>query len=211
MSGPPKDIPAADLWAKLQARPRPSKLIDFPGAEGLGQFAIWVLTQEERMSSITAAEKKAKLHLKDGKRDDIGYESLYSDALCIEILSRACRDSEDLTRPLFPSPKLLQEKLTTEELAVLFQQYLTVQLELGPIISQLTEAEMNAWVERLVEGGSAFPFEVLTWETQRILLLFMARQVASLRTASTSAGSLPEDPPTPDETDSSKTDSSESE
>lgn len=184
---------------KLQEMPRPSKVVDFPrknlDGQATGQIRIWVLKQEERMASIFEAERLTKHYLKDGKKDDLGYEDLYQDAVCVEVLTRACRNVDDPKRPAFPSSKQLRQELTTDELATLFQHYLTVQLELGPIVASMSEAEMTAWVERLQEGGSAFPFDLLSSELQRILLLFMARRLSISSTVTSSAGSQPEEQP----------------
>jgi hypothetical protein len=205
MSKPPTDIPASALWLRLQDMPRPSKVVDFPRTKldgtPVGQLAIWVLTQEEQMSCAAAGERFARLHLKEGKKDELGYESLYSNAVCVEILWRSCRDTDDLNRPAFPSPELIRRTLTTEECTRLFEHYLTVQLELGPIVDKMSDAEVDAWIRRISEGGSAYPFDLLSSDMQKILLLTMARRLESSQTAKSSAGSPPEEPPTsaPDE------------
>lgn len=202
MSGPPKDIPASQLWLKLQELPRPSKLVDFPrkGEDGepVGQLAIRILTQEEQMICSIAAEKSARDHLKEAKRDDLGYERFYTDAVCVEVLYRACRDPEDPSRPAFPTSKQIREALTTEECAALFNHYLTIQLELGPTVISMSDAELEAWIDRLVEGGSAFPFDLLSSDLQKLVLLHMGYQLRSSQTDKSSAGSPPEETPPSD-------------
>lgn len=206
MSGPPKDIEPSSLWLKLSGKERPFKLVDFPrndeNGEPIGQLAIRILTQEEQMAATAAAEKLAKELLKDGKKDEIGYERLFTDAVCLEVLFRACRDPEDQVRSAFPSVKQIQKALTTEECAVLFSHYLTVQMELGPIVISMSDEEIEAWITRLAEGGSAFPFDLLSSDLQKIVLLSMAFQLRSSATDKSSAGSQLEestanDSPTP--------------
>lgn len=196
MSGPPADVSATDLWLKLSSRERPSKLVDFPRKDDdgnpVGQLRIRILTQEEQMVCASAAEEVAKKHGKDGKKDELGYERLFADALCVEVLFRACRDEKDQNRTLFPSPKALRSALTTEECSMLFQHYLTVSVELGPTALTMSDEEFEAWVSRLAEGGSAFPFDLLSSDLQRLLLLYMARLLTSLRDKS-SVGSQPEE------------------
>jgi hypothetical protein len=197
MSGPPTDIPASQLWLALSSQERPSKVVDFPrktdSGEPVGQLRIRVLTQEEQMSSTKAAETLVKEHLKDGKKDELGYERLFTDAVCVEVLFRACRDVDDIKRTVFPSPKHMRNTLTTEECAMLFQHYLTVQLELGPIVVNMSDDEVEAWISRLAEGGSAFPFDLLSSDLQKILLLHMAYQLRSSQTDKSSVGSPPEE------------------
>ncbi len=197
---PPSDTPPSALWLALASSERPSKVVDFPRfdlkGEAVGKLRIRILTQEEQMAAAAAAEKLAKEHLKDGKKDELGYERLFSDALCIEVLFRACRDENDVKRPAFPSVKQIRQMLTTEEAATLFQHYLTVQLELGPTRIEMSDEEAEAWIDRVAEGGSAFPFDLLSSDLQRLLLLHMAFQLRSSPTDKSSAGSLPEEPTT---------------
>lgn len=197
MSGPPTDIPASELWLKLAQKERPSKLVDFPrkGEDGkpVGQLRIRILTQEEKLASASAAEKLVREHLKDAKKDDLGYERAFADAFTVEVLFRACRDETDEKRSTFPSPKHLRQALTTEECSMLFEHYLTVSVELGPIVVNMTDAEFESWIDRLVEGGSAFPFDLLSSDLQKILLLYMASQLRNSRTDKSSAGSPPEE------------------
>lgn len=193
MSGPPANIEPSELFRLLSEMPRPSQVVDFPrkiGPDGkpLPKMAIWVLTQEEQMACRRSAERLAQEHVKDGKKGSLGYEELYSDAMFVEVLFRACRVEGDLSRPVFPTPKHIRQTLSTDEIAVLFRNYMTVQLELGPIVATMTEEQMNAWIERLAEGGSAFPFDSWDSDVQRVLLLFMARLVVSLRTGTNSVG-----------------------
>lgn len=204
MSGPPTNIPPSALWLALSATERPSQLVDFPRyddkGESLGKVRIRVLTQEEQMICASAAEKVAREHMKEGKKDDLGYERLFSDAVCVEVLFRACRDESDVKKPAFPSTKDIRAKLTTEECAMLFQHYLTVQLELGPIVVSMSDDELELWVTRLAEGGSAFPFDLLSSDLQKILLLYMAYQLRTSATDSASPGPLPEESSSSDET-----------
>jgi len=194
---PPSDTSASVLWAKLQEMPRPSKLVEFPrkGVDGnpVGQLRIRVLTQEEQLICTDAAEKFAKARLKDGKRGEIGYEDLFSNAMCVEILYRACRDESNLDKAAFPSPKALQQQLTTDECDRLFAHYLTVQLELGPIIATMDEDTYNAWVERLAEAEGAYPLDLLSPDVLKRLAVTMAKQIMKYRTAASSVGSSPEE------------------
>lgn len=197
MSGPPTDIPPSALWAKLASAERPSKVVDFPrkdkNGDSFGQIAMRPLTQMEQMSCSKAAEDTAKKHLKETKREDLGYERLYSDAYILETLYRAARNPENVAYPAFPTPKSLSEALTTDECAMLYEHYLTVKLELGPLITEMSEDELEAWIDRLVEGGSAFPFDLISLELQKILVLYMAYQLRSSPTGSSSPGSPAEE------------------
>lgn len=111
------------VWEKLQATSRPSRVVAFPRAN-TGELRIWVLTQEEEMGSIIAADRLARERLRSAAKTDMGYEALYAAALSTEILFRACRDVTDPSRPAFPSPQQLRQMVTTEECDELFGHYL---------------------------------------------------------------------------------------
>lgn len=208
MSGPPENVTPSDLWLALSAIPRPYKLVDLPRnlpgtSTPVGQVAIWPLSQEEQMAVNAEADRFTKKLLRDPQKKDeanLGYEHTYANEVAIQVLWRVCRDASDIDggshkRPAFPSPKLMRETFTADEVGVLFNEYLTVQSELGPIVAGMSDDELEAWVRRIAKGGSAYPFDSLSWEQQRTLVLFMACRLDSYWTAMSSAGSQPDEPP----------------
>lgn len=148
------------------------------------------------MICTAAAEDVVRKHMKDGRKDELGYERLFTDALCVEVLFRACRDADAPERPAFPTPSSLQKMLTTEECGKLFEHYLTIQLELGPTVVTMSDDELEKWIDRLVEGGSAYPFDLLSSDLQKLLLLHMAFRLRSSPMAKSSAG-LPQEESSP--------------
>jgi len=195
MSAPEKLEPSA-LWLALTALPRPSRTMPLPRLkpgtdEPIGEVLVWPLTQEEQMAANAAADKFTKELLKDPQKKDeanLGYHHTYSNEVAIQVLFRACRDAENEKRPAFPSPSLMREKFSTDEIGVLFHGYCTIQSELGPIRAHMTNEEMEAMILRIAEGGSAFPFDSCSWEQQRTLVLSMASRLANCWTAMSSAG-----------------------
>lgn len=191
---------ASELWLRLQEMPRPSRIVDFPrkGPDGdfLGKIRIWVLTQEEQMICASAAEKFAKERLKDGKRDDLGYETVYANASVVEVLYRTCRDAEEPSRPFFPTPQAIRQTLTADECGRLFEAYLSVELELGPVVAKLEPVELDAWIDRIAEGGlAAGPFDSASRDMQKVLAFSMAYLIRELRKDKSSVGSQPEGTP----------------
>lgn len=185
------------LWLALTKIPRPHKVVDFPRndpetGKPVGQIAIWPLTQEEQMVCNAEADRYAKALLKDAQQKgeaNFGYEHTFGNESAIQILFRACRDPQDLNRAAFPSTTLMRRKLSADEVSALFNLYLVVQVELGPIVRNMSPEELEALVRRIAEGGSAFPFSLLSLETQVTLLRFMASKLVSFWTATTSPGS----------------------
>ncbi len=196
MAGPPDNVEASELWLALTQIPRPHKMVDiprcFPGTDTpVGQVAMWPLTQEEQMAVNAEADRFTKKLLQDPqKRDEanLGYQHTFANEVAVQILSRVCRDVKDLSKPAFPSPKQMRQHLTADEVGVMFSQYLVIQLELGPIVAEMSDEEMEGWIKRIVVGGSAFPFASLSAEAQSRLVLFMASRLCSLQTATSLPG-----------------------
>ena len=193
--GPPENIAPADLWAQITQTPRPSRIVDFPrkGEDGqsLGQIRLQTLTQSEQMESASSAERVAKKFMREvvsTAEQNLGYDSVYRNAAAVEILFRSARKVDEPTRFFFPSPDEMRKRLTVDEIGVLMNAYLVTQTELGPIVSQLSEVEAEAWIERLAEGGSRVPLAFLSSEAQSELLWRMASQIQILRTEQSSLG-----------------------
>jgi hypothetical protein len=194
MSGPPDNIAPADLWAQITTTPRPSRIVDFPrkGEDGntLGQIRLRTLTQGEQMEAASAAERCAKKFMRDSVSSDqhnLGYDVVFRNASAVEILFRASFKVDEW-RFFFPSPDEMRKRLSVDEIGVLMHAYTLAQAELGPIVSLLTEAELEAWIERLAEGGQRVPLAFLSSEAQSELLVHMASQIQSLRTDKSSRG-----------------------
>ena len=195
------EMKPSELWAEIIALPRPSRVIEFPRKKPdgtpVGEFSMQVLKQEEQMLCAAAAERFTRKLLKDDapKNGDLarGYNDIYSNAAAVEILFRACRTKDDLIKPLFPSPDVLRQNLTNDELGVLMSIYYTVQTELGPIVAYLSEEEIEAWIARLVEGGSSYPLDSLSSEAQKQLLMRLASRLYKPPTDTSLPGSPAEE------------------
>jgi hypothetical protein len=198
------EVKASELWAALVEQPQPHRIVDFPRldpvtGEPIGKLAIRVLTGIELAASTAEADKFAKKLLKDSQRKDEenkGYDDIYTNAASVELLYRACRDPKNLDRPAFPTPDDMRKRLTMDEIATLVNAYLQVQSEMGPIISHMTEDEMDAWVRRITEAGESIaPLFLLSSEMKNDLLKHLAFLLYGYRTASSSSGSQPVAPP----------------
>jgi len=192
----PEPMAPSALWAALTAVPRPSREVplprNLPGTDTpVGRVLVWPLTQEEQMACNTEADRFVRALMKEAVKkgeESLGYTHSFTNETAVQVLFRACRDPQDPKRPAFPSPAAMRGELTSDEVGVLFASYCTVQAELGPIRAYLTEEESEALILRLVEGGSAYPFDSLSWEAQRTLVSFLASRLASCWIAISSAG-----------------------
>ncbi len=199
MSAPPADIPPGDLFLQITAMPRPNRLVPFPRKKEDGtpvcEVSMWVMTQHEKMSASAATEKWTREQLKDSlaKSNEArrGYDDLYSNRACVEILFRCCRHPADLTKPFFRTQKDIGEHLTQDEVAVLFNAYMRLEHELGPIVTELTDAEMEMWLLSLATGGATVPLDSLSWGARTQLMSFLARRALNSST-DTSSPSTPQ-------------------
>lgn len=215
VKGPPTDISPSDMWIALSAIPRPYRVVpmprNIPGTDTpVGDVAIWPLTQEEHNASNANAELEAKRLFKDTPKTEergIGYQNMFANEVAVQQLWRACRDANDVTKPAFPSPSMLRHALTSDEVGVLYNHFLTTQVEVGPIVSHMSDDEFEAWVKRIAEGGSAFPFDLLSWDLRTTLVTSMASQLVSYWTATSSAGSQQGEPLSTDSNESSESES----
>lgn len=186
----------SELWLALTALPRPSRELPIPrkkegSDEPIGHVRVWPLTQEEQMAANAEADRFTKTLLKDPQKKDeanLGYHHTFTNEVAIQVLWRACRDVNDVARPAFPSPNLMRGTFTTDEIGVLFAGYSTIQGEIGPIRAEMSTEETEAIIFRIVEGGSAHPFDSCSWDQQRTLVHSMASRLVNCWTAMSSAG-----------------------
>jgi hypothetical protein len=201
-------ISSTDLWTRLLEMPRAHKIVDFPrkfpDGTPMGQIAMMVLTQDEQMSASAETDAYTRKILKTLPKDGEakrGYDDIYNNRCAIELLYRCCKKAEDPKSPFFPAPDLIQSKLTPDEVGVLVNTYMQVQVEVGPIMSQMSDEDVDAWIRRLRDGGSRVPLASLSLAALIDLAFTLACRNGSSPTDTSSAGSPPEN--TPENTSSS--------
>jgi hypothetical protein len=196
-NGPPPDAKPGDLWRRLSERPRPMTEIDFPAknADGtpIGRCKLRVLTENELSVCRAQADIAAKtiLGASAPKAGEIsfGYEDIYRNESIGQLLALACRDAEDPNLPVFQTPKQARTALTTDEMAVLYQAYCSWRTECGPVVSELTKDELDAWLRVLMEGGSRLPLANLSGAATSDLVMFLVSKVKEFSIATGSVGS----------------------
>jgi hypothetical protein len=195
-----EDLKPVDLWLAITAMPRPSDVVDFPrkGKDGnpVGQVRIQILTQEEQILCSAEAERFTKKAIKDLPKNDeaqLGYQNVYNNSAAVEILFHACRQRDDISKPFFPSRDVLRKYLTPDEVGVLMMNYYTVQSQMGPVVSYMSEDEVDAWIVRLGEGGQRYPLDSLSLEALKGLAFTLASRIHNSATDTSLPGLQPED------------------
>ena len=192
--------PPSNLWLALLQTPRPTKTVPFPrkapgSEEQIGLVTMWPLTQTEQMDSNAEADRWTKKLMGEPQRQgevNLGYHHTYANEVAVQVLWRACRNPDDVTKAAFPAPALMRAKFTTDELGVLFEKYISVQYELGPIQAYLTREQAESLILRITRDGSHDPFDSLSSEERRTLVVSMASQLVSCWMAMCSAGLQPD-------------------
>jgi hypothetical protein len=197
----PKDESGSQIWQLLTAIPRPTRKVplprNLPGTrETIGEIPVWPLTHGELIESNAAAEQRMRTLFKDENKKDelnLGYQHSFANELAVQHLWRACRDPDDLNKPAFPSPKAMSLQFTGDEIGVLYNHFLTVQSEVGPITSSMSDEEYEALVRRIAESGALDPFDTCSWEVQRTLVRTLASQLYDFWMATSSVGLQPDE------------------
>jgi hypothetical protein len=201
-AGPAKNADASELWIKLTELPRPvsAKFAFRAKGKDVGDMVFWVLTAGELSRSHAAANRSAKelIDDPDAKVGNLAYEEIYQDQKAIHLMSLACRQPDDPRFPTFLSAEDVRNNLTDDEIAVALQAYGSFRRESGPIISETTPEEMEAWIQLLSEGASRFPLARASGEVQTDLVMYLIEKLKrASSTATSSAGSPPEGSSTP--------------
>lgn len=193
MSGPPDDVPAGDLFDAIH-EPRFSEVVKFPRKTPTGKevqtVRIQVLPMREHTNARKTALKKAESQHKLSREEqetELG-RAIVNDLVARELLAVACRSetnhgAED--KPFYPvifqSGEQVDDRLSADELAVLFNLYLLVQNKYGPFEKTIqTEEELNAWIKRLVEGAAEHPLGRLSSVHWAELASLLARRAYTL-------------------------------
>lgn len=189
MAGPPHNISEAQLWAEITAHKRPYREVDFPRnrpdtGKPYCKVALIVLTPAEEVVNAARADEYVKKTLgiqKDGEVSR-GYNVVYDNAAGVQTLYESTRRIEDHDKHFFPSADALRDVLTTDELAVLIEAYAQMRAEIGPILSTMTQLEMDAWLDVLEAGAERVsPLYLLSPAQKNDLIYYCAAQLRNLR------------------------------
>lgn len=196
MSGPPPNVSPDDLWQALTERPRPTCEFQFPGNDANGnplpKAKLWILYEAELHACRANASKVAKEMVGEaGRSGDIGYEEIYRNEMASQMSALCVRAHDNPTFVVFPSPKAVRQRLTTDEVALIASAYNQFRIESGPMVSDMTPAELEAWLKALQEGASRVPLARLSGEALTDLVMFLVSKIKTLSTGTGSAGSPP--------------------
>ncbi len=175
MPGPPEDVTAGELFQRLAQR-LPSEVVAFPRRTPDGKrvetVRIQVLPTEQHNLARARGLKKARERYKLDREDQEGSvgAALVSDCIVAELLAACCRseqnhgnDDKEFYPLIFQSGDQVNELLSADEMAVLYNLYLLVQTKYGPFEKTIqTEDDLSSWIKRLVEGAAEFPLQQLS-------------------------------------------------
>lgn len=186
---PPGDMEPSELFLKLQQRPRPSDIVDYPDP-AMGKLRIQVLTMAEHDSArLRAYESIAKKLKPEDRGQSVIQEGVYADAVAREALCLACvtvkpirEDAEVPTYSrIFPDADSIARLLPSREVGALFHCYEMIQQRIGPVEREIMSTEEEtAWILKLGKGAAAYPLVRLRWLQLVDLTTSIAERVCSL-------------------------------
>ena len=203
--GPPETCTAEELVQRLANRPAPEKIVDLPESmsvlgESLAKVKIVIQPDNAHSAASMAAlahvrERLGKLYKREIKTDDLEpqiVKDLVGDRCAKEMLARSLYapgdagtigDSEKkINRPLFMGADHIESLMHSDEIAILYDLFLTVSDELGPRAHVLTQDPevLRQWIDRLKEGAwSLGPLVWLALADVRELCLSALRLLAT--------------------------------
>jgi hypothetical protein len=207
---PPSGVTPSQLVAMLQELPRPHKIVSYPRKlpgtdQPIAEIAMVAAFIQDKINAQASAhaytrqiladprksKEDGKTKMSEEEMNTLGYEGVFRNAVAIELLYRACKDPRDksLKAPVFPGATWMRNYCTDDEIGVLTATYLRTQMEIGPIISMLSNAECDLWIEKLIAGGEASdPFDSLASDAKTDLILRLVWHLRTYRTARSSSG-----------------------
>jgi len=199
---PSPEVSPSETLRILAATEPPSEVLPFPRRNDKGEpafeYRMRVLTQYEIDLCCANSEQysrkllQGQLKITDEQVKHVRNETwrdVYENAKLIELLFTACRDKDDPKRKLFDAPGQLRKLLTADECAALFQAYQLVQGKYGPLWSQLSDEQIEEWIDRIVKGADLHPLSQLEPVALAMLVVGMAYRIRALRTGTGSSGS----------------------
>lgn len=204
---PSKEIPPSALVARLLERPRPSVVVPYPVGPGVEPFDVRLViptNHNEEQFKLRGVQWFADWAKKTETRVDVD-AGVYRDIIGDRIAKETLADVMCLLEPdmgsgkpvyfrVFRSVAELTSVMTSDEIAIMWEHFLQLQREISPYQAVLTEADVDAWVERLKAGIS--PLAQLALQDCRELTLMLSRRVSALQsTGSESPDSQQESSP----------------
>ena len=190
-NGPPAMARAGEIMQRLNSLGRPpTSTIDFPRYDSDGkaiqQVMVKVLTVREENVARSRARISAAIALKQKTHEAIPEEIIQNETIT-HMLAVACRDPENPEKPFFPyGPDEADTFCTSDELGTLALEYSMLRQRSGPRMSELTEDEMEAWIQGAAEDATLLPFSATAHAKLVMLFEYCAKSLVSLRRSSTS-------------------------
>lgn len=163
------------------------------------------------LADPVAAKEKGETKFSPEELQSQGYVTILKNRATIELLLRMCKkakrrkgatqstaadyeiayNAEGHMQDAFPGAAWMQAHMPDDEIAVLVAAYHRVQLEIGPIVSELSEADCDLWIEKLIAGGErGDPLDSLGLDARADLVKRLVFHLAQSRKDNSSSGAL---------------------
>ncbi len=162
------------------------------------------------LADPVAAKEKGETKFSPEELQSQGYVTILKNRATIELLLRMCKkvqlkkgartrtaddyelalNTEKELQDAFPGGAAwMQAWMPDDEIAVLVAAYHRVQLEIGPIVSELSEADCDLWIEKLIAGGErGDPLDSLGSDARADLVKRLVFHLTESRKVNSSSG-----------------------
>lgn len=164
-------------------------IADFPRRRADGtvieKVHVRSLSDEEQTLAIADAVREYKALLESGDSKSLAYSKgqveIEHNLIVRHVLAIACRRVDDPKTPFFKWGIVDVRRFTARELGELWLAYAAVQQAAMPSLGEMSVAELNAWADRVAEGGESFPFYLASLETAQAFFASVVRYSAEAR------------------------------
>jgi hypothetical protein len=177
---PSKDGDPSDAWVRrIMEIPRPISTPHILRARGqeVGTVVFQVLSAQELLSSLVTAHQQTTSIIGDDAKGSVAYEEVYADQKALALIQLAVRQPDSPVFPVFPTVKSVRDNLTDDEAGVLLAAYNIFRRESGPILSEIGDGEMDAWIAVLREGKSRIVLSRLTSEALTDIVMYAVSKI----------------------------------
>jgi hypothetical protein len=167
-------------------------VIDFPRRDpatgkAVDQIRMQILDSSDHdRARLDATLSLKKRGLSDAELSTPAIKEVMGDAVAKELIAMSCRTVRGAGDPENPNYARVfrnaqdVDKLRADEILVLFNAYMLVQAKYGPFEQNLSETDVDAWIERLEEGASEFPLLELALPQLVTLAFSLAQRLSTL-------------------------------
>lgn len=189
---PRKVLPGTLVQRLISRGQLPHAVVEYPRLDDVGQpvakVYLRLLTIAEQDKALANARLYVERLLASGKKEnalDWRPEELEHNARITELLSVACREPDDPSKPFFQGGVLeMREHCTPEEIGILSNLYGKLASH-NPRLGDMTDEDIEVFLRVIKEGTLEHPFSYCSREQLEVLLTYCVKSWVAQEPSST--------------------------